>query len=126
MTTAIPNKQNQQAERASRKQFRRPRYDVMENQDAFVVRIHLPGVKKKDLQLSLEEGELYLNAPTANAIPEGWKPLRKETSSAEYRLALSLNVDVDETKIDAQMENGVLHLSLPKAEEVKPRKIEVK
>ena len=58
-------------------------------------------------------------------MPEGWRPLRRELTTGDFRLSLRLNVPVNEAKIKASVENGVLDLSLPKADEVKPRKIKI-
>ena len=61
----------------------------------------------------------------AKLAGEGWRPLHRELPDSDYRLHLRLNVDVDAAKIVAQIEDGILELSLPKAEAVKPRKIKV-
>ncbi len=105
--------------------WQRPRYDVSENADGFNVRVSLPGVGRDGVDISLEEDTLTVIGTRTHAVPSGWRPLRRELPSGDYRLSLRLNVPVNEGKIKARVENGVLDLSLPKADEVKPRKIKI-
>ena len=72
------------------------------------------------------DGEsLSITGTRTHEAPEGWRPLRRELQEGDYRLNLRLNVAIKEAKIRAHVENGVLDLMLPKADEVKPRKIQV-
>lgn len=105
--------------------WQRPLYDVSENQEAFSVRVSLPGVNREGVDISLEDDTLTVMGTRANNLPEGWRPLRREINRGDYRLSLRLNVPVKEEKIVARVEDGVLDLSLPKADEVKPRKIQI-
>jgi HSP20 family protein len=111
--------------KATARRWRRPAYDVNENADAFRIQVNLPGVSRDGVDISLEDGTLSITGTRAHRVPEGWRPLRRELLEGDYRLSLRLNVEVDETKIKAKVEDGVLDLTLPKADEVKPRKIEV-
>ncbi|WPJ95340.1 Hsp20/alpha crystallin family protein [Coraliomargarita algicola] len=111
--------------KASERTWQRPHYDVSESEEAFNVRVHLPGVRRDGVDISLEEDTLTVVGTRANDLPENWRPLRREIRSGDYRLSLRLNVPVNEAKIKASVENGVLDLSLPKADEVKPRKIKI-
>ncbi len=106
--------------------FRRPTYEVWESPDDFQVQVAMPGVTKDGLDVSLEEDILLITGTRAQKTPETWKPLRREISGHDFRLALRLNVAVDPSKISAMVEDGMLCLTLPKAEEVKPRKITIK
>ena len=110
---------------AKQRNWRRPAYDVSENTDAFNVRVLLPGVKRDGLDISLEDETLSITGTRLNAAPKDWHPLRRELPDGDYRLNLRLNVPVNEGKIKARVEDGVLDLTLPKADEVKPRKIKV-
>lgn len=105
--------------------WRRPRYDVSENDDAFSVSVVLPGVNRSGVDLSIEQDVLTIIGKRAVGLPEGWRPLRCELPDGDFRLSLQLNVDINEAQISARVEDGILELSLPKADEVKPRKIEV-
>lgn len=86
----------------------------------------LPGVSKSDLQISVENRELRLEANTGVVHPEGWKSLHRETLDRAYRLRLRLGKQVDPSAITADLEDGVLTLTVPKAEEAKARTIKVK
>jgi len=105
--------------------WRRPVYDVSENADAFNIRVNLPGLNRDAVEISIEDEMLNIVGKRSNPAPEGWRPLRRELPEGDYRLSLRLNVRIDEAKIKAKVEDGVLDLTLPKAEEVKPRKIKV-
>lgn len=105
--------------------WRRPAYDVSENTDAFNVRVSLPGVSRDGVDISIEDETLNITGTRTSLAPEGWRPLRRELPAGDYRLSLRLNVEVNEAKIKAKVVNGVLDLTLPKADEVKPRKIQV-
>lgn len=105
-------------ETAKRTNWRRPRYDVAENGDGFKVRVSLPGVNRDGVDISYEDDTLRITGTRAKATGEGWRPLHRELSDSDYRLHLRLNVDVDAAKIVAGIEDGILELSLPKAEAV--------
>lgn len=107
------------------RRYRRPVYTVREEPENFVVEVHLPGVKKEHLSLCLEKDQLDIVAPTEGGTPKQWKLLRRESLQADFRLSLTLNVAVQEQAINATLENGILTLTLPKAEELKPRKIDI-
>lgn len=110
---------------ADARTWRRPAYDVSENSDAFNVRVNLPGVNREGVDISIEDETLSITGTRTGTTPEGWRPLRRELPDGDYRLNLRLNVPVNDEKIKARVENGVLDLTLPKADEVKPRKIKV-
>ncbi|MFA5256576.1 MAG: Hsp20/alpha crystallin family protein [Opitutales bacterium] len=103
----------------------RPAYETSENADAYEVRVFMPGVGKDGIGISLENDELRVSGRRSASIPEGWRPLSRESRGADYQLRLGLNVKIDGEKIEARNENGVLILTLPKAEALKFRKIPV-
>ncbi|MGC6424505.1 MAG: Hsp20/alpha crystallin family protein [Lentimonas sp.] len=108
-----------------RRNWRRPHYDVSEDEEAFNVRVTLPGVNREGVDISVEDDTLTVVGTRTNQLPEGWRPLRRELADGEYRLSLHLNVAINEAKIRAKVADGILELTLPKADAVKPRKIEV-
>lgn len=124
MNTELKTKEPS-ANKALEQNWLRPLYDVSENEDGFSVRVNLPGVSKNGVDISLEEDVLTVTGSRQSNVPKGWRPLRRELPHGDYRLSLQLNVPVNESKIEARVENGVLDLNLPKAEEVKPRKIKI-
>ena len=118
-TTQTPEK------KLTNQNWLRPHYDVRESKEAFSVRISLPGVNREGVDVSLDNDLLTVVGTRADAVPEGWQALRREIKQGDYRLSLRLNVPVNEDGIEAHVENGILDLSLPKTDEVKPRKIQV-
>lgn len=105
--------------------WRRPAYDVNENADDFNVRVNLPGVGRDGVDISVEDEVLRITGTRTKIVNEGWRPLRRELPNGDFRLDLRLNVAVNEAKIKAKVVDGILDLTLPKADEVKPRKIKV-
>lgn len=108
-----------------RKNWRRPRYQVAESEAAFQVAVTVPGVNREGVDISVQEDTLTIVGTRIHSQPEGWRPLLRELSEDNYRLRLRLNVAVKESEIQAKLEDGILELTLPKAEAVKPRKIQV-
>ncbi len=107
--------------------FARPRYTVQNGEAAYIVEVDVPGVEKAGLEIAVEEGVLQIVGHRDWTVPEGWRPIGQAASeSFDYRLRLAVGEDVDREGIGAQLSNGVLRLSLPKAAEKQPRRIEVK
>jgi len=104
-----------------------PRLDVVERNGEFVVKAELPGVKKDDIEVSVENGVLTINAETRSETEEkeGDRVIRQERRYGRYVRSLRLGKAVDERKVKAAYKDGILELTLPKAEEVKPKKISV-
>ncbi len=103
----------------------KPAYTVKETDEAFGLTVHLPGVAKAGLEITAEEGTLRIVGRRAWSRPEGWTALYRESSDATYLLELDHDNAVDLDKIRAELTDGVLRVSLPKAEAIKPRKIEI-
>jgi HSP20 family molecular chaperone IbpA len=103
----------------------KPAYEVTENKEAWGLTAHLPGVTKEGLELTAEEGRVTIRGRRVWAKPEGWTAVYRESVDAPYELVLEHDNTVDAEKIHAELKDGVLRVSLPKAEAVKPRKITV-
>jgi HSP20 family protein len=101
--------------------------DVAERNDEFVITAELPGVKKEDIDVTLENGVLTIAAEmkAEQAEKDGERVVRQERRYGKYVRSLRLGTQIEERKISAQYRDGVLQLTLPKAEEVKPKKITV-
>ena len=100
--------------------------DVSENEDAFVVKASIPGVNPDDIDISLTDNMLTIKAEIKEEKEvEGAKYHLRERRHGVYSRAFTLPTAVDADKVEAVYENGVLTLNIPKAEAVKPRKIEV-
>ena len=119
------NKEVTVKEQRTPQQWRRPRYDVSENDEGFDVKVALPGVKREAVELSVEGDQLTLVARRTAAPAKDWRPLRRELPAGDFRLEIHLNVAIQADRISARVADGILDLSLPKADTVKPRKIQV-
>ena len=103
-----------------------PAMDVVENEDGFLVSIDLPGVDRKDIEVSVADNVLTIKGEKKNATEtKTGKTFRKESWEGTFQRTLSLPRGVDAGKIDAKMRDGVLAISLPKSEEAKPKQIAV-
>lgn len=104
-----------------------PAMDVKERADAYVIVADVPGAKKEDIDVSLENGILTISAETKSEKEEkdGERVLRQERRYGKYVRSLRLGTQIDEKGIKANYKDGVLELTLPKAEAVKPKKITV-
>lgn len=104
----------------------KPAYEIKETPDAFGVTVYLPGVNKDGLDVTAEDGQLRVVGRRAWRQPEGWTALYRESADAPFELVLTHDNAFDADKIVAELSDGVLRVSLPKHEAVKPRKIAVK
>jgi HSP20 family protein len=103
----------------------KPYYGIMETLEAWGLTVHLPGVAKEGLELTAEEGLITIRGRRNWKTPAGWTAVYRESADAAFELALSHDNTVDVGKIHAELTDGVLRVSLPKAEALKPRKIAV-
>lgn len=103
----------------------RPMYEVKETQEAWGVTVHLPGVAKEGVDLSAEQGQIRITGRRTWKQPEGWTCLYRESADADYELVLTHDNVLDVDKIAAELRDGVLRVSLPKHEAIKPRKITI-
>lgn len=102
-----------------------PFYRIHENEDSYELHVFLPGVSKEGLDLSLEKGEIALFARRDWKKPEGWTPLYREIRNADFALTLRHDNTFNSEGVRAELKDGVLRVTLPKTESVKPRKIQV-
>jgi HSP20 family protein len=105
--------------------LRKPLYNVNGNAEAYEVRVEMPGVPKSGVKLDLEDNILTVRGERNTTVPEGMKALHRELSPLSYLLRLRLNTPVEEDKMTAKLEDGVLTLRLPLKEVAKPRQIPV-
>lgn len=102
-----------------------PAVDVLEDKDGFTVVCDLPGVKLEDLDISVAQDVLTLKGEKKEG-EDSKKVYRRETWSGAFQRTLALPTPVDGTKVDARYKDGVLTITLPKREEVKPKQIKIK
>lgn len=110
-------------ERAA-EQFITPAATVLENADGYVLEVEMPGVNKETLEMWIENNELTITGRRSIPAVEGTL-LHRESRSENFRRTFELDPSIDSEKISAKIEHGVVRLTLPKAEQVKPRKIAV-
>jgi HSP20 family molecular chaperone IbpA len=103
-----------------------PAVDIYESDDRISLLADMPGVKAKDLKIDLRDNVLTLSGRVD--APEGANEASVlcEYGSGTYFRQFTLSEAIDQSKIDAKLNDGVLHLELPKAERAKPRQISVK
>jgi HSP20 family protein len=94
----------------------RARMDVLDKGEKFEVKVDLPGVRKEDIDVSVEGSRISIKAETKEekTVKEGDKVLRSERVATSYARSFELPVEVTETGSEAVFENGVLTLTLPK------------
>jgi HSP20 family protein len=104
-----------------------PAMDVIEREDAFIVKTEMPGVKKDDIKITTEDGVLTISAETRSETEEKkeGRVIRQERRYGKYVRSLRLGTGVDSRNVKASYKDGILELTLPKAEEAKPKKISV-
>ena len=103
-----------------------PAVDIFETENALILLADMPGVKAKDLTIDLKEGILAISSQMD--LPEASEEVSilREYQEGNYYRKFNLSDIIDQSKIEAELKEGVLRLTLPKVEAVAPRKIEVK
>jgi HSP20 family protein len=102
-----------------------PDVNIYEFEDSLKLWADMPGVKDKDVDVTLKDGMLTLVGKVSTELYNGLRPLYTEYNIGNYYREFVMNEDIDESKIRATMRNGVLELTLPKKEHAKLRRIEV-
>ncbi len=108
-------------------QFFAPHTNLAETESHYEITVDLPEMKPEDFSIELREGQLWITGERKQEHEEKGKTFhRVERQYGQFRRVISLGPDVDAEKIDAQYKDGVLKVSVPKAEAARPKKIEVK
>jgi HSP20 family protein len=103
-----------------------PTADIYETDDALNVVLEMPGVEKNSVDIRVEDGVLKIDGRLDFSKYQGLQPLYTEYNVGHYSRSFRLPSRIDQTKIAAELKDGVLSLVLPKVEEAKPRTIQVK
>jgi HSP20 family protein len=103
-----------------------PPIDIHEEPEGLTLEADLPGATEKNLFIQLEDNILSLHAKIESPAPEGARLLHEEYRVGDYYRSFILSDEVDRDRITAELKNGVLRLSLPKADRVRARRIEIK
>jgi len=122
MNTLVRENRNGSQQRSE--QFVTPAASVIEDGDAYLLNVEMPGVHKDGLEISVENNELTIIGRRSLPAIEGTL-IHRESRSESFRRAFELDPGIDTAKVSARIEQGILTLTLPKAEQVKPRKITV-
>ena len=102
-----------------------PYADIYETDDALTVAMEMAGVEKKDLSVALEDDVLRVEGRIDFGKYEGMEPVYAEYNVGPYARSFALSSKIDQEKISAQLEDGVLTLTLPKAKQAEPRRIAI-
>lgn len=125
MKTATVQKDNRQAnESYERKPYVSPEVNILETKEGYVLEAEMAGVDKEGLEITLEGNELTIVGRRRQETLAG-EAVFCECSRADYRRVFELDPSIDTGRISARMDQGVLTLTLPISEQVKPRKIKV-
>jgi HSP20 family protein len=102
-----------------------PYADICETEEALAVVLEMPGVEKKDLDVGLENGVLRVDGRIDFSKYKDMEPVYSEYNVGHYARSFALSDQIDQEKISANLEDGVLTLTLPKAKHAQPRKIAI-
>ena len=124
MNTTVQKEARPAQNRVPRQDYLLPEVNIFETKEGYVLEAEMPGVSKDGLEITLEGNEITIIGHRQAEAPSG-ELLFRERRLADYRRVFELDPAVDTSKVSAKMEQGVLTLTLPKSERVKPRKINV-
>jgi HSP20 family protein len=116
--------ENRETNRAQTEQFVAPAASVIEAGNGYTLEIEMPGVSKEGLEISIENNELTVVGRRSLPTMEG-ALFHRESRPEDFRRTFELDPSIDADKISAKIDQGLATLTLPKAEQVKPRKITV-
>lgn len=102
-----------------------PYADIYETDDALCVVMEMPGVERTNLDVALENDVLRVNGQIDFSKYEGMEPVYTEYNIGHYTRSFTLSNKIDQERISAQLDDGVLILTLPKAQEAQPRRISI-
>ncbi len=104
-----------------------PAVDIIERQNDYTIKAELPGVKKEDVKITVQNGVLTIRGEKKQEEEKkGENYHRVERSYGSFQRSFTLPNSVSSEKIEASYDNGVLSVTLPKVEEAKPKEIEVR
>ena len=104
-----------------------PAIDISETDSAYLVKTDLPGMRKQDLDITIDDGVLTINAEHAEETDEkkNGRLIRQERSYGKFSRRLRIGTNVDDKKVTAKYQEGVLSLTLPKEETARPHQVKV-
>lgn len=117
-------RETRESDRSQAEQFITPTASVTEIGDGYMLEIEMPGVQKGGLEISVENNELTIIGRRSLPAAEG-ALIHRESRPENFRRVFEIDPSIDAEKISAKIDQGLVTLTLPKAEHVKPRKIAV-
>ena len=102
-----------------------PALDLYQNNDNVVAVVELPGMRKEDIEISLHDGTLTIGGERKSETGADDKATRTERFTGKFRRSVTLPTRVDANKVNATYKDGILTVTLPKADEAKPKQIQV-
>jgi len=129
LQTSEPGKQQPQTRDAGERRqqpFVVPPVDVFENESGITLLADLPGVSRDRLGVRVDGENLVIEATAATPQPQEMQLVYGEAQYPSYRRQFTLSRELDAARIEASLKDGVLKLSIPKLEEARPRRVEVR
>ncbi|QEZ44131.1 Hsp20/alpha crystallin family protein [Cupriavidus oxalaticus] len=128
-TQVVAQPQNEVVQREDDKKARTvtllPPVDIIEDDSGVTLWADLPGVTRDKLEVSVHDGNLRIEAEAVVPMPTGLRVQHAEVRQPHFARAFSLSPDLDSTKIEANLQDGVLKLTIPRREEARPRRIAI-
>lgn len=121
-----PLKREHAEERTVQGKYYVPKTDIIETGKSLIVTMDVPGVKKENINIRLETNTLEVDAKIDFSPYENLTPVYTEYNVGHFARRFTVSNIIDTSKIDANLADGVLTLTLPKAPEAQPRKIEIR
>jgi HSP20 family molecular chaperone IbpA len=103
-----------------------PRVDVLEDEQGITLLADLPGVPREQLEIKVDGETLLIEGVVAAATPANLQPVYVELRVPRYRRSFTLSRELDQSRIEANLKDGVLNLRIPKQAHAQPRRIAVK
>ncbi|GGD93610.1 MULTISPECIES: Hsp20/alpha crystallin family protein [Caballeronia] len=129
-TTQIAQRNESEVTRKNDETVRRatitPPVDIVEDSHGITLWADLPGVPRDKLDVKVHDARLYIEAEAVVSAHAGLRVHHAEVRAPRFARAFTVSDDFDTTKIDANLTNGVLKLTIPRREEARPRRIDVR
>lgn len=103
-----------------------PPVDIFENASGITLRADMPGVSRERLEVHIDNDTLSIEGRAETPMPEGMEALHADVRSTRYQRSFTLSSELEGDKVEASLKDGVLTLRIPRREEHKPRRIEVR
>jgi HSP20 family protein len=125
-TTQIAEQKNEDTNNVARRATITPTVDIVEDSQGITLWADLPGVPREKLDVKVHDARLYIEAEAVVPVDPAVRVHHTEVRAPRFARAFSVSDEFDTAKIDANLQNGVLKLSIPRREQARPRKIDVR